>query len=133
MQQTEQMIQDRKLHKRHVMEQLAAIKTQVELRLAERESVVQIYKQLAKLEKRLIEERTKSTAMGQRYLEDESEKLNSFTQCVERCKEIFDKLTGIGHASGDDSMTGNVVIGDTEEEEKCLDTAKEVVGRSKYR
>ena len=115
------------------MEQLAAIKKQVELRLAERESVVQIYKQLGKLEKRLIEERTKSTTMGQRYLDDESEKLSNFNQCVERCKEIFNKLTGIGNAPGNDSVAENAGGGDTEEEEKCLDTAKEVVGRSKYR
>jgi len=127
LQQTEQMMQERKLHRKHILEQLAAIKEQEKQKLTERDSVLQVYKQLAKLEKRLVEERTKSTALGRQYLEDESGKLKVLTQCVEKCSQIFDKLSGIGTVSDKDTSTS-----DNEEEANDLEPAKEA-GRSKYR
>ena len=120
-------MQERKLHRKHILEQLAAIKEQEKQKLTERDSVLQVYKQLVKLEKRLVEERTKSTALGRQYLEDESGKLKVLTQCVEKCSQIFDKLSGIGTVSDKDTSTS-----DNEEEANDLEPAKEA-GRSKYR
>ena len=126
------MMQERKLHRKHILEQLAAIKEQEKQKLAERDSVLQVYKQLAKVEKRLVEERAKSTTMGQHYLEDKNGKLKILTQCVEKCSQIFDKLSGIGTVSGKDVVTEDAPISDSEEDANDLEPTKEA-GRSKYR
>ena len=133
--QTEQMIQERKLHRKHLSDHLEALKAQIEEKAAEHESVLQIYKQLVNLEDRLVEERNKSMTMGWKYIEKESGKLKSFTQCVEKCNEIFDKLSGMGGVLDDNSAADNVAFDDTLEEdtEDHVVAVKESTGKSKYR
>ena len=133
LQQTEQMIQDRKLHKKHILEQLSAIKVQIKQKMAERESVEQIYKQLSRLEKRLMDERTKSATILWRNFEDEDKIIDSLTQSARRCDEISNRLNGLGAVLDVNSAAENAVISDNEEEENCVGAAKEAVGRSKYR
>lgn len=97
------MIQERKLHKKHLLEQQETIRAQREEKLSEHKCMLQIYKQLTSLEDRLLSERNRSTRMGWRYLEEEKGMLDSFTQCVEKCNEIIDKLTSINELAGNES------------------------------
>ena len=125
------MIQERKLHKKHLSEQLETIKSKLNETSSENECMLQIYKQLANLENRLSEERSRSKEMGWRYLAEESGNLKSFTQCVKKCNEVIGKLTSINGTPDSQSATEEAAAFDAVEE--FDGSVKEAGTRSVYR
>ena len=128
--QTEKMIQERKIHKKQLTEQLEAIKKERAVKLAEHESLLEIYRQLTGLENGLVEERNSSLKMGTRYLENANGKLNQFAKCVKQSNEIVNQLTAWNEGGSNEMalITSSDIVS-----EEVADTGKTALDCRKYR